>query len=83
MANISEHFGKGGVNVVPGHGTPSIADALRDAADDFTELHTQFIALLVKLDVDFTAQNLAVLNSTLSEDYEATLTPAALLTAKV
>lgn len=34
MATILVTFGGGGVGLVPGHGSPSLADALRDIADD-------------------------------------------------
>ncbi|APF20394.1 hypothetical protein Calab_1457 [Caldithrix abyssi DSM 13497] len=35
MAEIKKTFGSGGANLTPaGHGTPSLADALRDIADD-------------------------------------------------
>ena len=75
MATIKTTFGTGGANMVPGgaQGTPTLATALRDAADDFTELRTQFIALLAKLDADAGVTDV---------DYESTLTPAALLTIK-
>lgn len=82
MATIKTDFNAGGKNAEPGHGEPSIATAVRDVADDLAELRTQFIALLAKLDTDFTAQNLAVAASQLDENYESTLTPAALATIK-
>lgn len=36
MAAISKHFGSGGANLTPGGsaGSPSLAEALRDIADD-------------------------------------------------
>lgn len=84
MATITTNFGFGGANLTPGgaSGTPTLAEALRDVADDLTELRTQFIALLAKMDTDFTGQNGAVINSGLDVNYESTLTPSALLTIK-
>lgn len=74
MAAISTSFGAGGVGLQPnGHGTPSLATAFRDVADDLTELRTQFVALLAKLDLDATVTD---------TDYAATLTPDPLLTTK-
>ena len=75
MSTITENFGTGGANLTPANssGDPSLAQALRDVADDFTEIRDQFIALLAKLDGD------AGITDT---NYEATLTPAALLTIK-
>lgn len=66
---IKENFGEGGANVAPvAQGEPSLASALRDSADDQTELRAQFAALLAKLDAD------AGVTDT---DYASTLTPAA------
>lgn len=74
MASITTNFGAGGANMQPnGHGAPSVATAFRDVADDLTELRTQFIALLVKLDADVGVTDI---------NYEATLTPDPLLTIK-
>lgn len=74
MASITTNFGAGGVGLQPnGHGSPSLATAFRDVADDLTELRTTVIDLLTKLDAD------AGVTDT---DYVATLTPAALLTIK-
>lgn len=75
MAAITTKFGSGGANLTPKNsaGTPTLAGTLRDVADDFTELRTQFIALLAKLDLD------AGVTDT---DYESTLTPSAQLTTK-
>ena len=76
MAAIAEDFGVGGANLTPGgsSGSPSLAGALRDVADDFTEYRTQFIALLAKLDAD---------GGVTDVNYASTLTPDALLTTKV
>jgi hypothetical protein len=40
MAAISERFGSGGANLAPGGaaGSPSLAEALRDVADDLAAL---------------------------------------------
>lgn len=75
MATIKTSFGSGGGNVAPGGsaGTPDLATALRDIADDLTELRTQFVALLAKLDADAGVTDV---------DYASTLTPAAQLTIK-
>lgn len=76
MATIKATFGSGGSNLTNGGaGQPTLAGALRDAADDLEELRTQFIALLVKLDADSG-------DTGGDADFEATLTPAALLTIK-
>jgi len=59
----------GGSGLHPsGNGTPNVAGSLRDAVDDVTELRTQFIALLAKLDADVGITDV---------NYESTLTPAA------
>lgn len=75
MAAISANFGFGGAQLSPGGGAgaPSLATILRDGVDDATELRTQFIALLVKLDADTALDD---------DDYESTLTPAALKNTK-
>lgn len=66
---IKIDFGEGQANITEEHGgQPRLADALRDGIDDNTELRTQFIALLAKLDAD------VGINDT---DYASTLTPAA------
>lgn len=78
MAAIKTDFGAGGANLAPGGaaGSPDLATALRDMADDLAALRTAHNALLAKLDAD--AANTA-LNDT---DYAATLTVAALKTTK-
>jgi len=73
MATITETSFAGGVGLQPTHGEPNLAGALRDVADDLTELRTQLIATLAKLDAD------AGVTDT---DYESSLTPVALLTIK-
>lgn len=66
---ITTNFGFGGANLeTTATGTPTLASALRDGIDDITELRTQFIALLAKLDAD---------GGVTDEDYASTLTPAA------
>ena len=46
MATITKRFGSGGANVVPGGagGEPTLAEALRDVADDLTALQIPAIA---------------------------------------
>jgi hypothetical protein len=46
MAEISPRFGSGGANLTPGgaSGSPSLADALRDIADDLAALKPGAIA---------------------------------------
>jgi hypothetical protein len=75
MAAIPSDFGVGGSGLTPngGSGSPTLADALRDAATDLAELRAQFIALLAKIDADSG-------DTGGDADYEATLTPDPLLT---
>ena len=54
-----------------GFGNGEVVDVLKAQVDDLTELRTQLIALLAKLDAD------AGITDT---DYESSLTPAALTT---
>jgi hypothetical protein len=79
MAAIPLNWGHGGIPLVPyGQSSadqPSIATFGRDVADDLTELRTQLIALLAKIDADAT-------DTGGDSDYESTLTPAALATTK-
>lgn len=46
MAAIAENFGFGGANLTPGGGagTPTLAGALRDVADDLSDLQVATIA---------------------------------------
>ena len=46
MAAISKRFGSGGANLAPGGsaGSPSLADALRDVADDLAALRPTAVA---------------------------------------
>ena len=76
MSAIRTNFGEGGANLVPGGaaGSPDLATALRDIADDLTELRTKYVALLAKLDAD---------SGVGDTNYAATNTPAALKTTKV
>lgn len=85
MAKIDQNFGEGGANLsTKKFGDDStLAEVLRDMADDLTALRAAVVALTAKLDVDFAAQNLAVGSSQLDEDYAATVDPSALLTEKV
>lgn len=75
MSAIPTTYGSGGAALTPNDssGQPELATVLREVADDFAELRTQFIALLAKLDAD------AGVTDT---DYESGLTPAALKTTK-
>lgn len=75
MSTIKTNFGSGGANLTPGGsaGSPDLATALREVADDLTELRTKFIAVLAKLDDD------AGVTDT---NYEALHTPVALKTIK-
>jgi hypothetical protein len=54
MSQITKRFGEGGAQLTPNGtaGLPSLATTLRDIADDFTTVKTQFNALLAKLDAD-------------------------------
>lgn len=76
---IDQHSGRG---LSKESGVATVRELFEAAVDDMTELRTQFVALLAKLDVDFTAQNLAVGSSQLDEDYASTLTPSALTLLK-
>lgn len=75
MTTITTEFGRGGANLTPDDsaGVPDLATTLRDIADDLTNLRTQFVALLTKLDGD---------TGVADTNYAATLTPAALVTIK-
>ena len=46
MAAISQRFGSGGANLAPGgsSGKPSLAEALRDVADDLAALRPSAVA---------------------------------------
>lgn len=46
MAAIEKHFGSGGANLSPGgaSGTPTLAEALRDVADDLAALKPTVVA---------------------------------------
>ena len=75
MSTITARFGEGGANLNPNKsvGSPSLAQALRDVADDFTAIRDAFVGLTAKLDAD------VGINDT---DYASILDPAALLTIK-
>lgn len=74
MPNVSTDYNTGGSAQAPNNGNPdALAAVLRAAIDDVTELRTQFIAALAKLDADVGVTD---------TDYESTLTPAALTLAK-
>lgn len=73
---ISISFGSGGSGLTPSGsaGDDNLATALRDGIDDVTELRTQLVALLAKLDADVGVTD---------TNYAALLTPAALKNTKV
>jgi hypothetical protein len=74
MPEVKIDYNSGGTALAPSNGNPNdLAKVLRAAIDDVTELRTQFIAALAKLDAD------AGVTDT---DYESTLTPAALTLTK-
>ena len=74
MAAISPRFGSGGRNLTPaGHGSPTLATALRDIADDLAALRTSVTGITAKLDAD------AGVTDT---NYAALHNPAALKTTK-
>lgn len=77
MATILPNFGTGGANLTPtrASGTPSLAEALRDIADDLTALRASVVAITAKLDADAAVGNGA-------GTYAATCDPAALKTIK-
>lgn len=54
MANITASFGSGGANLAPGgsNGSPSLALALRDIADDLETIRAWAAALATKLNAD-------------------------------
>jgi hypothetical protein len=65
---IRTSFGEGQANITEEHGGQArLANALRDGIDDITELRTQLIALLAKLDLD---------TGVADENYATLLTPA-------
>ena len=76
MAAIKSTFGSGGANLTPSKsaGSPDLATALRDMADDLAELRTKSIALITQLNADTGVNDV---------NYVSTLTPAALKTTKV
>lgn len=68
--SVGTDFGEGGANFTDEHGEQAqTGDALRASVDDVTELRTQFIALLAKLDADSG-------DTGGDSDYASTLTPA-------
>jgi hypothetical protein len=53
MAEIKTNFGEGGANVAPkASGEPSLAEALRAAVDDITDLRAKLAAVAVLLDAE-------------------------------
>jgi len=77
MATIKSSFGSGGANLVPGGsgGDPTLADALRDVADDLAAMRTALTTLTAKIDADAG-------DTGGDSDYASTCDPAALLTIK-
>ncbi len=75
MATIPAHLGSGGAHLTLDQ-DPNLKTILFEVVDDLTELRTQFIALLAKLDADIAAGGATETN------YEATLTPAVLKSIK-
>lgn len=75
MSTIKTDFGTGGSNLASGGaaGTPDLATALREIADDLAALRTAFVAVLAKLDLDAGVTDV---------NYAALHTPAALKTVK-
>lgn len=69
MAKVNNNLGKGEM----GGSGDDIKTLLNEMVDDLTELRTQIISLLQKLDSD---------TGTTDSDYESSLTPAALNTTK-
>jgi len=65
---IEQDFGDGASGLSDETGGATVADALRAAADDMTNLRVKFAALLAKLDADTGLDD---------SDYVSTLTPAA------
>ena len=70
MAVITTRFGSGHANLAPGgnQGQPTLADALRDVADDIAEHRTALTVLTQQMDAD------AGITDT---DYEANVVTAA------
>lgn len=77
MATIDQRTGDGGIGrgITKESGVDDLVTLLNATVDDLTELRTQFIALLAKIDADAG-------DTGGDSDYESTLTPAALTLAK-
>jgi hypothetical protein len=75
MATIKTTFGSGGSGLTPNKsvGTPSLATALRDVADDLDALFTSITGITAKLDADATVTD---------TNYAALHDPPAMLTIK-
>lgn len=82
MATIYKDYGSGGAGLISKAGTsgdsgskrhPSIAEVLRDVADDLAELRTKHNAAMAKLDADAGVTDV---------DYAATCNAAAMTTIK-
>ncbi len=86
MTTVNKDTYDGAKNITSGSGESGVtlAKTLQDVADDVEVLRAAFSALLVKMDTDFTAQNIAVTSSQLDEDYQSTgeVLASAILTKK-
>ena len=76
MAAIKTTFGVGGSGLTPkGSGSPTLATALRDIADDLAALRTAFVTLTAKIDADSG-------DTGGDSNYATTCDPAAMSTTK-
>lgn len=75
MAEIDQKLGDGGMGrgISEESGVDNIVALMNAVVDDLTELRTQFVALLAKLDAD---------GGVTDTDYASTLTPSALTLTK-
>lgn len=74
MTTINENFGAGGANLTDkGHGEVTLAETLRDVADDLAALRAAFVGVTAKLDLDVGVTD---------DNYAELHDPAALTTIK-
>ena len=71
---VPKKFGKGGVGLAPGHGTPDLVTIINLLIDELNVLRTSFTTLTAKLDAE------DVLN--LDTDYGTVCDPAAITIEK-